>query len=162
KFAAAGQRAPAISILQQLIIAAPAHIAARSLLGTLLHEQGSSIEALQVLDAGVELAPGDPALHELRAPILLALGQPAAAAQAARSALARGGRRPRALFSLAAALAAQQRGEESMAALRSLLDVDPRHRPARLMLVRILLRNRQPQQALALALDPGVIADESV
>src|SRR5215468_1634530 len=71
--AGAGQRNQAIAILRAALAAQPAHIAARCLLGAMLHENGDSVAALQVLDDAP--AAGHAALQETRASILIALGR---------------------------------------------------------------------------------------
>src|SRR5215468_4913002 len=155
QLAGAGRQPEAIAALQAALAVQPSHVAARCLLGAMLHDSGDSGAALQVLDGA------DPAVQELRASILSALGRAAEAELAARRALAAEPERPRALLSLALALDAQRRSAEAIDAARRLLALQPNQWIAHRLLARALLQSGRTDEALDAALQAALAADDA-
>jgi Flp pilus assembly protein TadD len=85
--AASGQRAAAIEILRQVLIAAPNQADAHLLLGSLLAEEGDRQRAIEELSAGVKLRPRDPEAQNALGEACAKFGQSAAARAAFQKAV---------------------------------------------------------------------------
>jgi protein O-GlcNAc transferase len=160
ELARANRKADAVRVLRELLAQNPGQIAARCLLAVMLQELGDNQGALAELDQAAAMAPQDATIHDTRAGVLLALVRPAEAERAARMALNIDTRRPRAWLSLGLALDAQGKADQTIAALRTALDLRPDQPLARRVLVRWLLRNGDSEFALQVARHGSVLAEE--
>ena len=161
RLAQAGRVVEAVAALHHLVAQEPAHAAASCLLAVLLQQLGERAAALEALDRAIAHVPHDAALHETRAGALLTLERPADAELAARAALAIAPDRPRALTHLGFALDQQGRGRETADALTRVLAQQPDTAIVRRVLARALLRERDPDGALAAVLHPSLLEDEA-
>jgi len=156
-----GHLAEAVTVLRQLVAQEPSHAPASCLLAVFLQQLGDHAAALEALDRTIALVRHDAALHETRAGVLMALRRPADAEHAARAALAIDPDRPRALTHLGFALDEQGRGRETADVLLRALALQPDTAIVRRVLTRALLRERDADGALAAALHPSLLEDES-
>lgn len=162
QLARTGNLPGAVGILRRVIAEFPHVAAPHFLLAVLLQESGASQPALEEIERAVSLDPGNIAMQELKAVILMALGRVGDAETHARSLLASGIDRPQLWWCVGMSLHRQGRLDESAAALRSALASRPGFSQARQLLMRTLLLQKQNDAALEIASAEGFLDEGAV
>ena len=151
--------ADARAALASLTREAPAHVPARRLFAAVLQQLGDGGAALGELENASALQPLDAGLQRQRADLLLGIGRPADAVDAARAACALAPHADGNNLTLGLALLADARADEAIAVLAAALTTSVHSLALRRTLVRALLLARRSTDARECALDAGLVDD---
>ncbi|HET6913871.1 MAG TPA: tetratricopeptide repeat protein [Rhodanobacteraceae bacterium] len=158
RLAQGGALQEAIAALANLGDERPRESLPHVLLAALHLQSGDLTRALSAVEHAIRIAPGDASALELRAHLLLVSGRPAEAESAARVALQRNPGSLRARCDLAGALEAQRRWQEAINVASEVLAQDPGAAAMRALRARCTVGLGDTNGALALALDPVLLA----